>query len=238
MKWWPLSLAKLLERTMSKEIVLFRRFNADGSAWKDWAYSKSDGQFVVYFGKTGTKMQSRIIGPAIDSDILKRVGDQEKEGYVAQGTTTLSDNNFVIEPQAPKAKSSELYVFQTDDHDVAKALYMQHAKELQAPPDTNEYVVVVLTQSSKVLVTVMAGASLEHQLFVFGWVAKCLGKGLPVKALFSEDLVIFENKLQVVKHLEKRHTGASLGQLLIHYQIKEESVTEKIRNAASSQLVF
>jgi len=223
---------------MSKIINLFRKYNPDGSAWKDWAFADEDGKFVVYFGKTGTKMQSRIIGDADIQTITKSVGEKEKEGYIAQGTTTLSASNFVVEPQAPKAKSTELYVFQSSDPMLGKSLYMQYAKEVQAPDGIDDYVIEGLTQAKSVIITIMKPASLEQQLFVFGWVIKCISKGLTVNSLFSSDSINFASKLQVVEHLEKRHRGANLARLLVHYQIKEESITDKIRQAAIGNLVF
>lgn len=223
---------------MNKTINLYRRFNPDGSPWKDWAFADEDGKFVVYFGKTGTRMQSRIIGQADMQTITKSVGEKEKEGYLSQGATTLNASNFVVEPQAPKAQSSELYVFQSSDPTLGKDLYMQHAKEVQAPDGMNDNVIVGLTQAKSVIVTIMRPATLEQQLFVFGWVTKCISKGLTVNSLFSSDSITFANKLQVVEHLQKRHTGVNLAQLLVHYHIKEESVTDKIRQATIGNLVF
>jgi len=150
----------------------------------------------------------------------------------------LSPSNFVVEPQDPKAQSSELYVFQSSDPMLGKDLYMQHAKEVQAPDGIAKNVIVGLTQAKSVIITVMRPASLEQQLFVFGWVAKCISKGLTVNSLFSSDSITFANKFQVVEHLEKRHKGLNLSQLLVHYQIKEESITDKIRQAAIGNLVF
>lgn len=223
---------------MNKTINLYRRFNPDGSAWKDWSFADEDGNLVVYFGKTGTKMQSRIIGQADTQTITKSVGEKVKEGYLSQGAATLSASNFVVEPQAPKAQSSELYVFQSSNPMLGKNLYTQHAKEVQAPDGMNDNVIVGLTQAKSVIITLMRPASLEQQLFVFGWVVKCISKGLTVNSLFSSDTVTFANKLQVVDHLEKRHTGVNLTQLLVRYQVKEESITDKIRQAAIGNLVF
>lgn len=79
---------------------LYRNNSAAGQGTKDWAIKVTDSnEITVQFGKTGSKLRSRVLKLAPNADLkrelFERVSQKMSEGYSKVGMASIDDNGNV-----------------------------------------------------------------------------------------------------------------------------------------------